>query len=460
MSSSTDSINSSKVISLTDHKTHLKQSTVLNKNQSSPKRSSPIKWGMWGIAALFYLYETFLRASPSVMTHDLMKAFGVTSTTLGILSSCYYYAYVALQIPCGLIVDKLGTRFILTLSCFLCIIGTFLFATSETLWIAGLGRLILGAGSACAFISCLKITIEWFSPLQFAFIAGLTNMMGTLGGLCAGKPLAVLVNTEGWRQASLSLAYAGFPIVAIIWFLLKQKKPTSPDQTPIQDTNQLSIRQSLPLIAKNPQIWLAGIVGGFMYLPISAFAELWGVPFFMHSHHINNEGASSISHLIFIGMALGSPIAAWLLGKMKSITKVMQFSALLGGSLFVAIACTSFFPLSWSYGFVFFAGFFIGGQVLCFTIAKNHVPNQMSGTVIGFTNALVMFSGIIFQPLLGHILDLFWDGSITAEGIRLYSAHAYQMSMLTIPLCFLASALLLVMIKDKNDNSDLNAQIS
>ncbi len=236
----------------------------------------------------------------------------------------------------------------------------------------------------------------------------------------------------------------------LIWFYFKKRDHASATPTTTDvGQNQHHFMKTLPHITSNSNIWLAGIVGGLMYLPISAFAELWGVPFFMATHSINNEVASSISHMVFIGMALGSPAAAWLLSQLGSIKKVMQLSALLAGGLFVCIAFAGYFPIVLSYVFVFAAGFCLGGQVLCFTIARNHSCEELSGTAIGFTNALVMMSGIIFQPLLGHILDLFWDGSFALCGIRNYTVHAYKMSMLTIPACFLLSVALLQWIKSQ-----------
>ncbi|WP_032113075.1 MFS transporter [Candidatus Paracaedibacter symbiosus] len=123
-------------------------------------------WMIWICASLFYFYEMILRASPSVMTDDLMRDFGVDSTALGVLSSFYYYAYVILQVPCGIIVDRFGTRRVVTFSTLLCVIGSLCFAYSDSLPLAQLGRFLIGAGSACAFISCLKISADWFLPAQ------------------------------------------------------------------------------------------------------------------------------------------------------------------------------------------------------------------------------------------------------------------------------------------------------
>ncbi|MCX7338132.1 MAG: MFS transporter [Alphaproteobacteria bacterium] len=403
------------------------------------------KWVVWGVASLFYLYELMLRVSPSVMTDDLMRDFQVSSTSLGVLASFYYWAYVPLQIPCGLIVDRFGTRRIITFSAFLCILGTFLFAESHTLFMAQVGRFLIGAGSACAFLSCLKVTVEWFPIHQFALIAGLTNMMGTFGGIAGGRPLATLVNTVGWRRAGIYMALFGLVVMAVSWLFIRDKPSAA---TTDKESAAIQFLPTLKGIVKNPQIWLAGMIGGFMYLPISAFAELWAVPFLMNNYGINNELASTASVMIFVGMGLGGPAAAWLMKYSHSYSVVMKFSSLITAGLFVLITYAEYISLGVMFGLILLAGFTIGGQVLCFTCAQDHCTQENSGTAMGFTNAVVMMSGIIFQPALGAILDLVWDGQVSAAGIRVYSHNCYQMALISIPISLFISWILLKFVKE------------
>ena len=427
----------------------LSESMMPTKKSVDTKTSVFQAWIIWGIASLFYLYEMILRVSPSVMTQELIQDFGVTSTALGVLSSFYYYAYVPLQIPCGLFADKLGPRKIITLSALVCVLGTFLFAESHDIITAQIGRFLIGAGSSCAFISCLKITAVWFKPAQFALVAGLSNMMGTLGATFGGRPLAMMVNSFGWRQAVFMTALAGIPVILISWFWIKDKPENNNKRKGSKDfATSLSIKESLKVIVQNKQIWLAGIVGGFMYLPISAFTELWAVPFLMSSYSITNELAATASIMLTIGMALGSLVAAWATDYLKSYVKVMRASALLAGLLFIAIAFAEYFSLPMMFILLFLAGLMIGGQVLCFTCAKDHSASEVSGTTIAFTNGLVMMSGLLFQPILGLILDLVWDGQLSSTGLRIYSHACYQVSILAVPACLLLSWFLLRFLRD------------
>lgn len=407
-------------------------------------------WLIWGCAGIFYLYEMILRASPSVMTDQLMQHFAVTSTSLGLLTSFYYYAYFPLQIPCGLIVDRLGTRRVITFSAVLCTIGSFIFAGTDVLEVAQLGRFLIGAGSACAFISCLKIGSAWFLPAQFALISGLTNMMGTIGGTFSGPPFAFLVNTYGWQSAMQIGGIIGVFVAILSWMVIRDKRVeaeggavSSPFET------YLSLIAGLTAIVKRPQNWLIAVYGGLMYVPISAFCELWAVPFLMKTYSINNEGASMASIMVFLGTAVGSPLAAWLSDFWQSRRRVMFLSVALTTVMFGIISVSSFVPLTLMFILLFLAGVSSSGQILCFVAIQETVPNHLSATSVGFTNAIVMMSGIIFQPLLGYVLDLFWDGCLLEDGVtRVYDCHAYQSAIMAVPVGMIMSGILLLFVKD------------
>ncbi len=403
-------------------------------------------WMVLGCAWLFYLYEYILRVSPSVMTNNLMTDFSVTSTALGVLVSFYYISYVILQIPCGIIVDSLGPRKVITFSAILCVIGSVAFACSDSLLTAQMGRFLMGAGSACAYLSCAKVGAEWFDPSKFAVIAGMTMMMGTFGGMFGSSPFALLVNGFGWRSAMLVAAFVGVGVALASWLIIRdypkdiEQEGSNPSQAPLL--------QGIKMVASNPQNWLIGIYGCMMYLPLSAFAELWGVPFLMERYGIDNELASRGSIMVFLGMALGSPLGAWLSNYCQSRKKIMSWAAL--GTLisFAVVIYVPNIPLNLMFGILFLGGLISGGQILYFAAAKEVSPPHNSGTTIGFTNCLVMTSGPIFQPLLGWLLDLAWDGKVTAAGMPIYSLITYQYAFSAVIVSLLFSWIIVQFVRE------------
>ncbi len=405
-------------------------------------------WSIWLCAGAFYFYEMVLRVSPSTMTEELMRTFSVSSTALGILSSCYYYAYSTLQIPCGFIIDWLGARKVITLSAFLCAIGSYFFAQADSLLLAQIGRFLIGAGSACAFLSCLKIASQWFHHSKFALICGLTNMLGTLGGTFAGKPFAIGVETYGWRDAMLFAAYAGIGMMVCSWMVIRDKSSRHPNFH--EEIEKRKIFKGLKTLTKSKQAWFIALVGCLMYLPISAFTELWSVPYLMHRFGVEMDVASSASIMLFIGVGVGSPLVVWISDYFETRTRVMSWCALGALFLFLTMVWCPKLSLNIVYVLLFMIGFFTSGQILCFSSIKESAPNSLSGTAIGFTNTIVTFSAIIFQPLMGEIIDVLWswNGQKMLENIPLYGVEEYKAAIMMVPICLLCSWILLKFIRD------------
>jgi predicted MFS family arabinose efflux permease len=401
------------------------------------ERSYLRAWLIWGIAAVFYLYELVLRVSPSVMTNELMLSLNATSTTLGILISFYYYSYTILQLPCGIILDKLGPRNLLVISAILCVIGSTLFGTAEKIGLAQAGRFLVGTGSACAFVSCLQIAAHFFSKKYFAIVVGLTNIMGILGGLLGGFPVARLVNSVGWRHATYVLASIGIVIILMIFMIVPKS---------IAAKAKSETLKPLIKLVKNSQILLIGIVTGLMYLPISMFAELWATPFFSAKHNLNNEKASIISAALFVGVVIGSIVMA-IVARKRGYTKTMRLSALCVLVLFMPLIYCSC-SVNISLLLVFTIGFFTGAQVLGFTCAKNNVALELSGTTIALTNCIVMMIGAIFQSFLGSMLDFFWTGIIADNGSRIYEISCYQNALTIVPIFIAISYIITPFVKE------------
>ncbi len=131
---------------------------------------------IWALAALAFGYAFFQRVAPSVMVEDLMRDFGANATVLGQLSALYFYPYALLQPPLGALLDRFGARLMLTIAVALAAAGTLAFALAPTLWLAYVGRFLIGAGSAVGFIGSMALAARWFPPRRFATMAGLCHV--------------------------------------------------------------------------------------------------------------------------------------------------------------------------------------------------------------------------------------------------------------------------------------------
>jgi MFS family permease len=160
-------------------------------DHSPPQRTA---WFIWSLGALFYLMGFFHRVAPAVMTEELMREFNINATALGNLSAFYFYSYVAMQIPTGILADTWGPRRLLTIGSLSAGIGTLLFALAPQIIWANLGRLVIGGSVAVAFVGLLKVANNWFPPRHYAMVSGVALFFGIIGAVFAGTPLRLLMH--------------------------------------------------------------------------------------------------------------------------------------------------------------------------------------------------------------------------------------------------------------------------
>lgn len=411
-------------------------------------------WLVWGLAVLFYFYEFLLQVSPGVMVADLMKAFNVNAGELGNLAALYFYIYAGIQIPVGILLDKFGPRYLLTFAAITCAIGSFLFGSAEQLALAGLGRMLIGLGSAFAAISCLKLAANWFPANRFALLTGLTVMVGMLGAINGQAPLALLVETTDWRNSMHVLGLSGIILAIYIYLIVRDSPPgTTVNKTHLQ--RKQDFWQGLRHILRNKQTWATSIYGGLIYAPTTAFAGLWGVPFLMSAYHLSRPTAAGMISFIFIGWAIGSPLWGWLsdrwqrrkppliiaaVGALLTITAIIYINTI--SLLSINILLLSF-------------GLFSAGFLPAFSIVKESNSQQYNATALGFINTLNMVGGAVAQPLIGYILDYRWTG-LTAKGIRAYQLANFHVALLIIPIMLGLALLTLPFIKETYGKSELH----
>lgn len=411
-------------------------------------KTSVLAWTMCGFGALFYCYEYFLRISPSVMTPELMSSYHLTGAQIGGLSAFYYHAYVPMQILVGLLMDRYGPRRLLSVACLLCAIGTYLFASNHGIGVAELGRFLVGLGSAFAFVGAAKLATIWLPPNRFALISGIILCLGMLGAMLGDILLRWLVDAIGWRITLFGSASAGLFLAFLIWLCVRDKNPYHVDHFTHAPATLKSVLSGLLLAVRNSQIWLNGLIGLLLYLSLSAFAELWGVPYLQQAHSLSRINAADANSMIFLGWAVGGPFWGWFSDFVRlRCTPMMlaSFGALLSVCVILYFPTLISLPLLFILLFVF--GFFSSVQILVFALSREATPIKIAGTTIGLLNMLVMLGGNILQPLIGKLLDLQWTG-LLHDGARVYTSSAYTYALSVLPVSIIMAMVIISFVRE------------
>jgi MFS family permease len=415
--------------------------------------SARLGWTIWGLAAAFYLFGFFQRVAPGVMTTELSADFGLSATALGSLSAFYFYSYVAMQIPTGILADIWGPRRLLTTGAIMASIGSLFFALSDDFAFAAIGRLLIGASVSVAFICMLKLANHWLHPKQFALASGMALVTGIVGAVFAGVPLHMLVESYGWRTV-MGVASL-FPVIIglAIWFMVRDDPGEKGFDSFVNHEPQVVDKpfahamKGLKEVMLYRNTWLLAIVPGGVVGSMLSFAGLWGVPFLTTHHGLSTGNAAAICSAMLIIWATGGPIFGILSdrsGKQKLlyITGCAVVSLCWGMLLFIPQM-----PISILITVLMAAGFFSGCMVLGFAYAKESVPPRLAGTVSGVVNMGVMMGPMILQPAVGWMLDKNWAGEMVG-GVKYYNLSAYQYGFSLMVLWAVVSFVLIMFTRE------------
>lgn len=407
-----------------------------------------VAWAICGVAILYYCYAFFLRVSPGAMTHDLMQGFHIRAAQLGLFSSLYYWAYTFMQLPGGFLLDRFGPRLVMFGASIICVLGLGLFVSTDNYGVACAGRFMMGFGSAFAYISSLKLATLWLPPNRFAMVAGLTTSLGMVAGIFAENYLTVLVKDFGYKDALYSSLIAGMVLSFLIIVVVRNKPAqTQNGEVPVK-ANFSDILRGLYDIIKMRQMWLIGIIGALLYLPASVFLDLWGISYLETAHGITSEQAAKAVSMIFVGWLVSAPVIGAIsdiIERRRSPLMVCSFVALaLMGYVFYG----PHLSLLSLYIIMFILGIVCGSHPLCFCLGKENNPHHFAGVAVAATNMLIMLGGVIFQPLVGCLLDIHSSGQYTAEGLPIYTPEDYTWAISVIPIGLLLAIALIPLLKE------------
>jgi MFS family permease len=403
------------------------------------KINNQAKWAIYCLTVLFLIFEMGVQVSPSVMTSQLMRDLHLNTFQLGLMSGFYFYTYTAMQIPSGLLFDFHNPRMIISTAILTCSLGALCFSFSINIYTAILARLLMGLGSAFAFISVLVVSADLFSHKYFALLTGITQMLAAIGAMMGQIPLSILVLKFGWRHVMIYIAVIGFLLTFLIWTFVNYERQEDID---IYSTKSVrSIFKKLKLIVQVKQTWLIGLYAFLLWAPMSGFTSLWGIPYLETAFNLTHTKAASFAALMWIGLAIASPLLGWFSTAIHRRILPLWLSAFVGLLGFAVVLFSPAHANLWMISIgILLAGAACAGQALSFSLIKDINSPRQKATAIAFNNMAVVISGAFFQPIIGKLLSAFHSHHIMTTSV--YSINAFRYSLLLILLCYLFATIL------------------
>jgi MFS family permease len=399
-------------------------------------KTNTLGWIYFSLAGMFFLYEFFLRTSMGALEEIFRLDLGLSAVSISLISSAYFLAYSLMQIPAGLLIDKYGVRKVGSVAIFVAALGSFIFSASSGVFLAWVGRFIIGLGSAFAFVMMCKIILDWFPRGRLGFLVGMTQVLGIIGPILAGVPLLYLLQAceNDWRKVFYFIMCLGCVLAVLYWSVVRDRPNIRGCRTLKTNANKERVQDVLLRIIKIKQLWFIALFVFLLYGPIEIMGSLFGIPLMIHQG-FNVKVASAAVSCIWLGLGIGSPVVGYISDLIAKRKSVLIFCALLG-------ALATFF-LIWGtyssiiiYGFLFLViGVAASAQTLSFTLVIENVNPDLSGAAVGFNNMFVILGAAFGQMVTGIILSLIGGGGHS------YSLLNYQFALTFCVLLFIASAI-------------------
>lgn len=392
----------------------------------------------WFLIALFFCYQYLLRVTPGVLSGELRTAFMLTAEDFAALGAYYLYAYALMQMPLGFIVDRIGVKRTVLISLSLCILGTLWLTQSSSIFEAKCSRVLVGAGSACAFMSALKWASDHFQESKRAFLMGATLTLGTLGALSAAYPLVYAVDNYGWKNAVVLSGFVGIGLFTVVLFFLKDSKSHGhTHKTKQPSAPKHDVWGALKSIATSKTILIYSFLTVGVYIPLAVLADLWGVAFLIEKFELGRADAASTNMLMYAGLAIGCLFLPTIAQRFNMFTRAIQVCSAILLVIFLMILALPWIPMYALMVMYLLIGILCGAEMICFTGVVSQSTPQTSGLLIGFVNTLNMGGGAILQQIIGTSLDMQWNGVVNDAGVRVYSADQYAIALSVLPIVLL-----------------------
>ncbi|MDT3331257.1 MULTISPECIES: MFS transporter [Microbacterium] len=403
-------------------------------------------WLIWGTGVAAYMLAVTNRTSLAAVGVDAADRFQADAATLSLFAVVQLAVYGGMQIPVGVLLDRYGSRPIITIGMLLMAAGQLTMALSPSVGVAIVARMLLGAGDAAVFPAVLRLVATWFPAQRGPLMVQLTGILGQAGQLIAVIPIAAVLHATDW-----SVTFGGIAglcvLFAILVFAIVRNRPPELARDVSVDTDTGAIRVVTSTIDTGVGIRAALAHPGtrlafwsHFTTPFAgtAFILLWGFPYLTAGEGLTVGQAGALTSIyVFAGMALG-PV----LGELSRRAPHRRSRALV-------LPAVGFQLLAWSAVIlwpgrspiwllvVLLIALAMGGpaSMIAFDHARTHNPSHRLSTATGVTNAGGFLAALLAIFAIGFVLDL--QGAGTPDTYRL---DAFRIAFLVqIPLWVLGA---------------------
>lgn len=388
-----------------------KQGTPLSSSPASALPADPPGGrraiAVWSVGVSVYFVAVVFRTSLGVAGLDAAERYDIGSSALSTFSILQLLVYAGMQIPVGLLVDRFGTKRVLSMGAVLFTAGQLGFAFAPSFGTALASRALLGCGDAMTFISVLRLGTRWFPPRRGAVIAQLAGLLGQAGNLVSTLVLSQLLHGLGWTKAFAGSAVAGVVVLVLVQLFLKDH-PEGQSPAPGRHPGGAYVRRQIAESWRETGTRLGMWTHFTTQFPGMMFLLLWGMPFLVEAQGLSRGTASGLLTLVVATSLLFGLLFGQVVGRNPAFRLRLALGTVTG--VLVVWTATLAWPADHAPMWLLVMLCAVLGacgpaSLIGFDFSRPANPPERQGTASGIVNMGGFVASMLTLLLVGVLLD-------------------------------------------------------
>ena len=374
-------------------------------------------WIVWTTGLLAFIVAVLDRTTLGVSGLAAADRF---STGPGLLSTfvvLQVVVYAGAQIPAGVLLDRFGSKALITAGGVLMASGQLVLAFTESLPTAIAARAVVGLGDAVTFISVLRLVPHWFAMRQVPLVTQLTGICGQLGQVLSAVPFLAVLTAMGWTVAYVSVAALG--VLSIVLTLAVVKNTPDGTTTTREPTSVRDTLSSVKTVWLRPGTRLGFFTHMGTQFSVTVFALMWGVPYLTVAQGLSAGVAGalltmSVAAAISSGVLVGVFTGRHPHRRSRLVLAIIASNALAWS---VVLALPGPAPLWLLVVLVVVISVGGPGSMVGFDFARTFNPSTTLGTAQGMVNMGGFLASLLLMQAMGVILEA--TGGLSFDSFRI-----------------------------------------
>ncbi|MDR1261659.1 MAG: MFS transporter [Rickettsiales bacterium] len=367
-------------------------------------------WFVWLISNLIVIFSN-MQIIYTFISVDLEKELGLTIAQVALANSAYNWTFAISQFVSGAMFNVFSSKRIYFFSLSTMILGFLVLINSDNFSHLILSQVLIAIGASFGFVGAAHISSICFPVAQFGLMFSLVQTISSLSALV----IQILFSSflaEGiyWKNLIVCIVLLGVSIFVLMFFYPEALSERSLEKYTIKSSIKTVICSVLTVL-KLRDIWITSIVGAITFGTFLALNTLWA-PRLLSSLELDAVESGIATAVLWLGLAIGAPIADRISNLFENRKHVISAFALLQGVSIIILLC-SHLAVHIVYSCMLMFGFFAGGHMLNFTVGSEIVERKRISTSSSVINGF-----------------MFIVGGIIASTLALFTDH--QMALLTI----------------------------